>query len=54
MYLDCHEEMICSPDQIAELLKQGEKNRHTGVTNMNHQSSRSHTIFKIVIDSQFV
>jgi centromeric protein E len=52
VYLDCHEECITSASDIADLLAVGEKHRHNGVTNMNAQSSRSHTIFKIVIESR--
>ena len=29
----------------------GEKSRHTGKTNMNEKSSRSHTIFRISLES---
>ena len=32
-------------------MKQGEKHRHFGSTNMNAHSSRSHTIFKMIIES---
>ena len=30
-----------------DLLKEGEKNRHYASTRMNHQSSRSHTVFRV-------
>ena len=32
-------------------MKIGEKSRHTGKTNMNEKSSRSHTIFRITLES---
>lgn len=33
------------------LLMAGEAFRHTGATNMNESSSRSHTIFRLIIES---
>lgn len=32
-------------------MTEGEKNRHVGSTNMNERSSRSHTIFRLIIES---
>ena len=52
VYLDCHEECISSSEEIVDLIALGERRRHMGVTNMNAQSSRSHTIFKIIIESR--
>ena len=34
-----------------DILKMGEFNRHYAATSMNHQSSRSHTIFRIFIQN---
>ena len=31
---------VCDPEKIFELMKQGERNRHYGATNMNDKSSR--------------
>ncbi|XP_072989577.1 kinesin-like protein KIN-7L isoform X1 [Typha latifolia] len=45
------EEIVNSAEQVLELLKLGEANRHFGETNMNARSSRSHTIFRMVIES---
>ncbi|CAD5189885.1 unnamed protein product [Musa acuminata subsp. malaccensis] len=45
------EEIVNSAEQVFELLKHGEANRHFGETNMNARSSRSHTIFRMVIES---
>ncbi|XP_020099506.1 kinesin-like protein KIN-7L isoform X1 [Ananas comosus] len=45
------EEIVSSAEQVLELLKLGEANRHFGETNMNARSSRSHTIFRMVIES---
>lgn len=39
-YLDC-----------LELMKRGEKNRYTRHTSKNMKSSRSHTIFQILLES---
>ena len=43
------EQCISSCEEIIEMLKLGEINRHYAETNMNHVSSRSHTIFRIAI-----
>ena len=43
------EQCINNCDEILEMLKQGEINRHYAETNMNHVSSRSHTVFRIAI-----
>ena len=34
------------------LLSSGENKRHYGSTSMNERSSRSHTIFKLIIESR--
>lgn len=34
--------------QVAALLRRGEENRHTGRTDFNERSSRSHSVFQIV------
>eukprot|EP01028_Stygiella_incarcerata_P007187 TRINITY_DN294_c0_g3_i2.p1 TRINITY_DN294_c0_g3~~TRINITY_DN294_c0_g3_i2.p1 ORF type:complete len:768 (-),score=265.94 TRINITY_DN294_c0_g3_i2:1667-3970(-) len=42
---------ICkSVEDMEHVMKVGEKNRHTGATNMNLRSSRSHSIFTIVVE----
>lgn len=46
------EEVVLSPQEIEQLLIKGEGSRHVGVTNMNERSSRSHTIFRMVIESR--
>lgn len=38
-------------EDCLEILKIGEFNRHYAATSMNHQSSRSHTIFRLVIQN---
>lgn len=45
------EEIVNSAEQVLDLIKLGEENRHFGETNMNARSSRSHTIFRMVIES---
>lgn len=46
------EETVINYDQIIKLWRQGEKNRHTDATCMNEKSSRSHTIFRMIIESR--
>jgi hypothetical protein len=38
-------------EDCLEILKIGEFNRHYAATSMNHQSSRSHTIFRLQIQN---
>ncbi|KAF5188121.1 Kinesin-like protein [Thalictrum thalictroides] len=46
------EEIVNSAEQVLQLIQSGEVNRHFGETNMNTRSSRSHTIFRMVIESK--
>ncbi|KAH6570776.1 hypothetical protein BASA60_007565 [Batrachochytrium salamandrivorans] len=46
------ENVVSSASQVKEYLDIGEGNRHIGETNMNDKSSRSHTIFKMVVESR--
>ncbi|KAG7020618.1 Kinesin-like protein KIN-7N [Cucurbita argyrosperma subsp. argyrosperma] len=46
------EEIVNNADQVLKLIEQGEVNKHFGETNMNARSSRSHTIFRMVIESK--
>ena len=46
------EEMAVSPERVFELLAIGEQNRHVAATNMNVRSSRSHTVFRMVIETR--
>ncbi|XP_031401118.1 kinesin-like protein KIN-7O isoform X2 [Punica granatum] len=46
------EEIVASPEQVLELMESGESHRHIGETNMNVYSSRSHTIFRMIIESR--
>ncbi|KAK6939742.1 Kinesin motor domain [Dillenia turbinata] len=46
------EEIVNSAEQVLELIELGEVNQHFGETNMNARSSRSHTIFRMVIEGR--
>lgn len=45
------EEIVTSPGQVRDLLARGQANRHVGATDWNERSSRSHTCFKVTIES---
>lgn len=46
------EEIVPTRERVMETVKRGEANRHYGSTAINAGSSRSHTIFRMVIESQ--
>ena len=46
------ETVVTQPHDMAEALVQGEKRRAVGATAMNERSSRSHTVFRIVVESR--
>mmetsp|Transcript_19995 Transcript_19995/g.39279 ORF Transcript_19995/g.39279 Transcript_19995/m.39279 type:complete len:848 (+) Transcript_19995:374-2917(+) len=46
------EKIVVSPDQVFALISAGEAQRKVGCTDYNKQSSRSHTIFRLVIESK--
>ncbi|KAJ6709689.1 CENTROMERE PROTEIN E [Salix koriyanagi] len=46
------EEIVSDADQVLKLIQGGEVIRHFGETSMNARSSRSHTIFRMVIESK--
>ena len=46
-----NEMLVSSKKEIIEILRKGEINRHYALTNLNHTSSRSHTIFTIKVKS---
>eukprot|EP00005_Dracoamoeba_jomungandri_P004321 CAMPEP_0174259218 /NCGR_PEP_ID=MMETSP0439-20130205/8071_1 /TAXON_ID=0 /ORGANISM="Stereomyxa ramosa, Strain Chinc5" /LENGTH=614 /DNA_ID=CAMNT_0015343021 /DNA_START=392 /DNA_END=2236 /DNA_ORIENTATION=+ len=48
------EEIVLSPQQVMAIISAGEAHRHVGATNFNLQSSRSHTIFRMVIESKAI
>lgn len=45
------EHTVLSIDDVLCLVETGQSNRKVGVTNMNDRSSRSHTVFRIIIES---
>ncbi|XP_069371194.1 centromere-associated protein E isoform X5 [Paralichthys olivaceus] len=49
---DLTEELVISPAQALAWIRKGEKNRHYGKTKMNQRSSRSHTIFRMILESR--
>ncbi|KAM4706637.1 centromere-associated protein E [Discoglossus pictus] len=49
---DLTEEVVVVPEQVITWIKKGEKNRHYGETKMNEHSSRSHTIFRMIVESR--
>lgn len=52
VYIDAHEETVGDFETVLKILKMGERQRHVGCTEMNSRSSRSHTIFRLVVESQ--
>ena len=46
------EEIAKSSDETIQLLLRGMRNRHVGATNMNFESSRSHSVFSMTIESK--
>ncbi|KAG9455881.1 hypothetical protein H6P81_000389 [Aristolochia fimbriata] len=46
------EEIVSSAEQVLDFMEFGESHRHIGETNMNVYSSRSHTIFRMIIESR--
>ncbi|XP_043828664.1 centromere-associated protein E [Dromiciops gliroides] len=49
---DLTEEVVSTPELALQWIKKGERNRHYGKTKMNQRSSRSHTIFKMILESR--
>jgi hypothetical protein len=47
----CTEEQVSSPLDAKRVLALGYCNRHVGATSMNRESSRSHAVFQLVIDT---
>ena len=45
--------VVDDADQCLELMKKGERNRVVRQTSMNIKSSRSHTIFQLLIEEVF-
>lgn len=48
------EEIITSPRQIMKLISRGENHRQVFSTENNERSSRSHTIFQLIVESRLI
>ena len=46
------EEGVKDSDETIDMLKRGARNRHVGATQMNLESSRSHSVFTLTIESK--
>ncbi|XP_054447805.1 centromere-associated protein E [Pteronotus mesoamericanus] len=49
---DLTEEVVYTSEMALKWIRKGEKNRHYGITKMNQRSSRSHTIFRMILESR--
>ncbi|XP_036150579.1 kinesin-related protein 4-like [Monomorium pharaonis] len=52
VFVKSKEELTNCPEEVLSIMKKGNKKRRMGETNMNERSSRSHTIFRITIESR--
>lgn len=52
VFVEAKEEIITNFEDLMRIFAVGSKNRHVGATRMNDRSSRSHTIFRITIESK--
>lgn len=53
MFIDgISEETTTSSEDAIEILNKGARNRHVGATQMNNESSRSHSVFTLTIESK--
>lgn len=48
----CAESIVATEEDVFQLLEIGNENRCVGATNMNERSSRSHTIFRVTVESR--
>ena len=48
---DLSSALVETPEKMMEIMERGSANKHMASTAMNHNSSRSHSIFTIVIES---
>jgi centromeric protein E len=51
VYVNCHETVVDATASVADALQLGNQNRAQATTSMNDQSSRSHAIFRITVES---
>ena len=47
-----NEEMVSNIEEINQILLKGSTNRHISSTNMNKESSRSHALFSMSVESK--
>ncbi|KAG7390948.1 hypothetical protein PHYBOEH_006818 [Phytophthora boehmeriae] len=52
VFTDNSERVVADARGVLQALRDGEKQRSVGVTRMNERSSRSHTIFRVAIESK--
>ncbi|CEG35758.1 kinesin family-like protein [Plasmopara halstedii] len=52
VFTDNSERVVTDACGVIQALRDGEKQRAVGITRMNERSSRSHTIFRLVIESK--
>lgn len=52
VYVDAREQVVGSVDEVMQMISDGESVRAVGETQMNERSSRSHTIFTLLIESR--
>jgi centromeric protein E len=46
------EEVVTSLKSVREVIQRGEANRRTASTDWNERSSRSHSVFRLVVESR--
>ncbi len=52
IYVEAEETIVQSLQDAMSILETGQRTRHVGGTNMNARSSRSHTVFSLLIESK--
>lgn len=52
VFVNSHESIVSNFTSLLDVLFAGEKNRSVASTGMNERSSRSHTIFRITVESR--
>jgi centromeric protein E len=52
VHVNAHEVKVNGVDDVCRLLSQGNRNRACAATNLNAQSSRSHAIFRLLLESR--
>lgn len=52
IYVEAEETIVESLENAMNILDEGQRTRHVGGTNMNARSSRSHTVFSLLIESK--